>query len=375
MRKVGILTYYYNTTNYGGILQAYALCKKINTLNNELIAEQICYEYDSAINQKKTLVQLAKLLVKKILSPFLKKYRLTELNKKRMEFKKFEQSIPHSKSVFACDNINETNDLYDIFVVGSDQVWNPISIDSNFFLEFVKPGKKKIAYAASLGADDIQIDRLDIIRNKISSFDSISVREESSLILIGDIGKPIYRTIDPVFLIDKGEWIQLIKDEDTIAEAYVFVYFLSNDSGERQRVEKYAKENKLLIADFSPFQLFGENHVDCSNMGPQAFLRGIQNAEICFTDSFHCTAFCTILGIQFMVSLKKAQQNVTANDRIINILKDLNLTDHIWGTDNRVASNDPSNQEYIDEKINTYRKEGMEFLSNALVKNYEKKSN
>lgn len=39
--KIGIITHYYNSTNYGGNLQAYALCKIIGKIGAE--AEQICF--------------------------------------------------------------------------------------------------------------------------------------------------------------------------------------------------------------------------------------------------------------------------------------------------------------------------------------------
>ena len=40
--RIGIITHYYKSSNYGGNLQAYALCEIINKLGFE--AEQISYK-------------------------------------------------------------------------------------------------------------------------------------------------------------------------------------------------------------------------------------------------------------------------------------------------------------------------------------------
>jgi len=41
--KIGILTHYYGSNNYGGVLQAYALTKVLRDMGYD--AEQICFPY------------------------------------------------------------------------------------------------------------------------------------------------------------------------------------------------------------------------------------------------------------------------------------------------------------------------------------------
>ena len=365
MKKIGLLTYYYNTTNYGGMLQAFALCKAINTFGEEYRAEQICYDYNSAINEKKTFFKVLKRFTKQILSSFVRKYRKNDMSEKARAFKAFEKVIPHSSIVFSNKNISDANPYYDIFIVGSDQVWNPITLDDCFFLEFAETSKLKISYAASLGADDIDKSKLDVIRKKIMKFDWISVREKSSIKLLGNIDKRIIRTIDPVFLLDKNEWINELETTEIEEKVYVLTYFLSNDITARKKAEEYAEKKELPIVDFSPIQLYRKNFKNASNVGPLYFVKYIKNAKACFTDSFHCTAFCIMFNVDFYSFTRQSQVNITANNRIVNLLSELGLTDHLADINGDVIHN-AMNSNKIGKRICRFRKEGLDFLLQAI---------
>ena len=101
MKKIGIITYFYNSTNYGGILQAYALCKALNSLEG-VEAEQISYDYDSHIvKKKKNIKLLLKRNVKRCLSLWIKKYGVSEDEEKKIAFKYFvDRHIPHTETLY-----------------------------------------------------------------------------------------------------------------------------------------------------------------------------------------------------------------------------------------------------------------------------------
>ena len=50
-KRVGIITLYHESTNYGGNLQAYALCKFLR--NNDVTAEQISFKGGATANTAK----------------------------------------------------------------------------------------------------------------------------------------------------------------------------------------------------------------------------------------------------------------------------------------------------------------------------------
>ena len=68
MKKIGIITLYYKSTNMGGLLQAYALLRALSTLG--LDAVQICYDYNVWNREQRDL--LARLRKEQLLhtSPF-----------------------------------------------------------------------------------------------------------------------------------------------------------------------------------------------------------------------------------------------------------------------------------------------------------------
>ena len=131
------------------------------------------------MKKKKNIKLLLKRNVKRCLSLWIKKYGVSEDEEKKIAFKYFvDRHIPHTETLYKDGELIKIIDRYDCYVTGSDQVWNPVSMDDNFFLEFVS-NKKKIAYASSLGADVIEPVLLEQICKKISSFHFVSVREKS----------------------------------------------------------------------------------------------------------------------------------------------------------------------------------------------------
>lgn len=155
MKKTGILTYYYETHNYGGMLQSYAL--PLFLKKNNVLAEQICYvrtdewaftkaDYSNIKKPSFSLRLKNKLLSKK----YVKKIRPKFKNRNR-KFSEFEKCIPHSQKVYNLESISQTNEMYDSFIVGSDQIWTFRCFNPTFFGEFVSANRKLISYAASAG--------------------------------------------------------------------------------------------------------------------------------------------------------------------------------------------------------------------------------
>ena len=160
MYKVGILTLYYENINYGALLQAYALQKTIENLG--YLAEQISYALNSGYPNERLKEQLKPLI------DIYRHLKHREWHRYRDPYEKiiykFADEIPHSKKVTA-KNISSLNKKYDIFVCGSDQIWNPIGWQSILFLDFVNKGKKKIAYAASVARDYLSDNEIEFVLN------------------------------------------------------------------------------------------------------------------------------------------------------------------------------------------------------------------
>lgn len=314
--KIGIITYYYDSINYGGNLQAYALTKVIKNLGENAV--QICYDYrgvgssdlKSANNQKKSIRRRLYDLLYKIKSGELYlelmnqigKGRYTERNRAILEFNR---KIPHSEQVYNDETIIECVPLFDLFITGSDMVW--YWPNKSFFLNFTN--KTKISYAAGVSRSALPVEHQVFYRNSLKDYQAISVRDKTGLELIQKIlNKKIEYLLDPTLLLTSADWDQ-VASHRIIKDKYIFCYFLDDSKEIKQLACKYARRKKIKIVTIADFR-------DCSNgylkndrlfdirlykISPKDFISLIKYAEYVFTDSFHGMAFSTIYHKQFFV--------------------------------------------------------------------------
>ena len=146
MGSIGIVTLYHDSTNYGGNLQAYALCAVLTKQGYK--AEQICFSIHdvslkdrfSVKSTKEVILSLLRRVKRFLKKPFLKKEAIHDnfSSIRRKSFYHFNHDlIPHSDKVYSQLDIAEALDIYDMFITGSDQVWNFAWYNPICFLNFV----------------------------------------------------------------------------------------------------------------------------------------------------------------------------------------------------------------------------------------------
>lgn len=308
--KIGIITHFYKSINYGGILQSFALTKKLINLGYN--PEQLCYvmslkNLDKQCFSVKGIVIKFYILIKRAFrlnSQHLKDKSVDKTLKSEAFDEWSKKYINQSTCIYTKKNIKKSVDKYDVFITGSDQVWNYSWYDKNFFLSFVPKRKKKIAYAASIGHSQLYGKQRKIFKRHLKTFDAVSVREKDAVQLIKDIS-PVGANwvLDPVFLLEKEEWLK-VASPNQIKGKYVFCYFLHNNPKQMTLAEEYAKNMGLkivFIADmFKEIETsFGDIRIE--NAGPGQFLSLISCADVVFTDSFHASAFSCIFEKNFFV--------------------------------------------------------------------------
>ncbi len=362
-KRAGIITYYYKTTNYGGILQAYALCKYLNKIG--VYAEQIAYDYDTKVI-KANIVNKIKKSIKKLLSESLHR-DCEKINIKKEAFEQFDKNfICSSKKVYTYQSLKVSDPGDDFYISGSDQIWNPIAMDENFFLAFVSDSNKKYAYAASIGADKISEDKNIKYKKMLESYTLISVRENTGKLFLDKIGIKAEVVPDPIFLLKREEWIRIINYENKRAGKYLLTYFLGNSDILKNFAIYLSCKYKFNIIDISPFGKFKNkiNVEDNSDAGPTEFLSYIYNAEYVLTNSFHCTAFSLMFQKKFLVEEKFQQTNITSNDRIITLLDHFALTKHFINSDSKNLES--LIEEEFQCNIDEYSKSGKDFIKKIL---------
>lgn len=144
--KAYLLTFH-NALNYGAVLQCVALYKAISS-----IVECQVIDYRSPVIEKRYKVFRKEASAKDVLKSILLLHKTRE---KRKLFNRFLANNTSLTSRYDCyhDLCSASWKDSDVFIVGSDQVWNfdITHNDPTFCLKFTPEDAKCISYAASIG--------------------------------------------------------------------------------------------------------------------------------------------------------------------------------------------------------------------------------
>ena len=253
---------------------------------------------------------------------------------------------------------------YDIYIVGSDQVWRPKYSPclTNFYLDFLgQKDVKRIAYAASFGVDEWETDpkTTEIIRPLIKKFDKITVREKAAVKLCRDyLDVDAELMPDPTLLLTKEDYLSLADKGVSLkpGDKYIACYILDENEDERAFIDRISTDKELPIKNLGSF-----NWTDGKESIEQ-WISDIANAEFVITDSFHGTVFSLIFQKDF-VAIQNTSRGVS---RLISLLEELGLLDHLVES-NSLSTHffaTPVNYRIVSEKLEHKRIKGLCFLNN-----------
>ena len=368
--KNAILTWYHYQ-NYGTALQAYALQKFLNSSMYETELIKYIPEYKSQ-NEKKNIKKINIYInnrKKKYLNKIIKKKYYKNLENKSENFKEFLSKINLTEEEYNKKNLKELNQVYDNFIVGSDQIWNPNNIDYTYFLDFVDENKNKIAYAPSFGVKQNEYPyQNNKLKNLLNRFDYISVREEDGKYIIKKlINKSVKIVLDPTLLLEKKQWNEFVK-VDMNKTKYILCYFLGEQKYYWKYVKKLQKETglEIRIIPIQPEAYFKKGTIE-SEVGPMEFLDLMANAEIICTDSFHGMVFSIIFEKKFSV-LKRFKDNdrKSQNSRICNLLKLIDLEEFFIDENFEETKFIVNNYEDINNILAEKRNESKTYILDAI---------
>lgn len=389
MKKAGIISVYYQNANYGGQLQSFALPYALRRLGID--AEQICfnrhtYEMQARIARlfSGSFPQKIKALSSIVFHTFEPAiYHVKDLSVQNSlqtrinVFKQFEKQIPHSKSIVDKDTIGSIVDKYDIFICGSDVIWNAGIEPYISALGFVPESKHKIAYAPSLGTSDLPLGWYERYKKYINRLDAISVREESIAECLQSYmpDTKVYCVADPTLLLSDDEWGQFCKPQDMQEDKYILCYLLGDSIEQRRRAIELSRTLDLKLLTFpyitnNHFRKCDYNFGDIQNFSADSFdfISLIKNADLVVTDSFHAVVFSSIFHIPF-IALDRTNGNQTKmGGRVRNFLE-LTELKHQLGTlkdDSWTYILDKIDYSKLDLKLSSIRNMSFNYLKESI---------
>ena len=289
----------------------------------------------------------------------------------------FEDGNYKMKRLYIKKQYDEVVTDTDIFVTGSDQIWNPYCGGFNpmMFLEFAA-NKKRVAYSSSIARPCFPKEVEKRAKEDLMKFQYIAVREKSSVDLLKTLlnRDDIKLVVDPTYLLSRQEWeifSNRAKVEFNIPQNYIFCYFVGN------RVDDYSNmvddvTNKTGIKDVVTIDCTGTinaygNGILYKDAGPYEFVYLLRKAAFICMDSFHATVFALKFHINFAHILKTKYEGSCSsqNTRMFDLFNRYNIAYKFYKPD----SDDwltPIDYKYIDPIIENDINESMLYLKKSI---------
>lgn len=327
--KIGILTFWWTQDNYGQILQCYALQKYLTDEGHDVYLIRYLPDGDTV------QTPLWKKILKALNIPLLINYIVQKKKEKKVKLEQFANGrffdsfkntyIKQSDIVYhSYDELKNNPPEADVYIVGSDQVWNPFYIGGNklemfkkivnvYFLNFGTA--KKMSYAASWGVKNLTANEVNLITPLLCQFKYVSVREESGIDLCKKCGYGNAEWVcDPTMLLSASTYRKLYKNKSIseINKPYILLYILNDKHNINiDSIYEFAKGKNLQIIYITGNGNYDKRVKYFAKI--EEWLYFIDNAEYVITDSFHCGVFSIIFNKKFgIIPLvgKKTEMNV-----------------------------------------------------------------
>ena len=381
---IGVCIKYFHE-NYGGMLQAYATITMME--KRRLDYELIRYEkHYSMLEKAKQLPRLFNLVLindkKEALLKKLGRLRHPDFMEKdaiRMSaFDKFrKEKFTRLSPVFrGYANLCKGAERYSAVVTGSDQLWSPAGLPTNFYnLMFVPDNIRKISIASSFGVKNIPWYQVSRTRHFLNRIEFVSMRENRGSEIVKELtGRDVPTVLDPVLMFDEKEWLDLIPvQKEDIDEPYLFAYFLGANRGHREAVTSAARElgcKVVALRHLDQYVEADEHFGDFApyDVGPSRFLNLLRGAKYVCTDSFHGSVFSIIHHKSFVVFNRYDEKSkLSKNSRIDTLCENLGLEGRRFGVLADIRKQLAATIDYsrVDQKLSALKRATSDYLDAA----------
>lgn len=349
--KIALLTIWHEK-NFGAELQAYATIKTLQKLGHEVEMIDIRISDCRSENIRGKIGSL-----------------ITSIGPSHRSFCKFwKDNIPTTRRYKSLEELQTNPPKADVYMVGSDQVWNPditsVLMTPVFFLDFGDEKVRRVSYASSFGVSEWQHPKLKvIIKSLLENFHSISCREESGVhILSSEFGVSAQCVVDPCLLME--DYSDLVGE---IQEKKTLVYYPLNQDPElcQYAVDLASKIGLIPINNNRCTRLFGKIIWDRVNINE--WVRNIAESQFVITRSFHGMVFSLFYDRQFAVLTSANGRNT----RLSSLLSKLGLEDRIFTSLEELDKAKPWQNKIdftkVKESLMKLKTDSLNFIRNAVT--------
>ena len=369
--KIAILTQPLGT-NYGGIIQNYALHEILKKNGYDPTTVNRVYKKAGTLATLKTSIR--HLLKRPNSIPH------TDKVKKKVFFNNYRFIKDHIQISKELDSDEELKSYFqgqkfDVLLVGSDQVWRPMYSPNifSYYFDFANSDKeiKKLSYAASFGTEDWEYteEQTQKCRGLIQKFDAVSVREDSGIKLCSEHlnRQDVVHVLDPTLLLNAEDYSQLIGKVEK--KSGLFSYVLDDAVEKNEFIKNCASILNLKVFNNQSkykFSTSKSNKLEDHVAPPlEGWLQGFRDADFVITDSFHGTIFSIINQRPFIILVNEKR----GASRFESFLQQLDLTHRLVYDINDFDTSileTPINYDRVNEKLDVLKKESLGFLLNSL---------
>ena len=346
MKKIAIVTITNGGLNFGNRLQNYAL---------QCALESFSLDVETIFSFKNYNNNLFLSIIRRWLKFIVKSSGRAKC------FNSFNKKYIRRAKRYRYDGLNDDsfNDDYNIFIAGSDQIWNPyFHFNSDFeFLTFADQNKR-FSYAASFGADDIPDEYKTQYAKKLTGMKHISVREDRAREIVKELTNCDADVhIDPTMLLDAEHYAALeIKPDRPLPEKYLLVYFLGFIKPEYSAyINNVSNETNLPVLELSE-----SINTPFYHTGPQQFIYLLRHADYICTDSYHGTIFSIIFTKSFTTFCRNGS-DMPMMSRIETLLSKFGLQNRLYDAHETIKTVAMS-YENVNKILSIERTKAMKYL-------------
>lgn len=328
-KKIGIITMH-RINNYGSVLQAFALQYIIEKMGFDV--QLIDYNYPNIFQYTRGVALPKNDWKAKVIKSMSWLHPYNRYDYKFQDFRnRYFKLSPYYKDF---DVIHQKAISYDLYITGSDQVWNPkfTKGDTTFLLDFAEKNANKISYASSFSCTQLGKEYEATYSELLAQYQAISVREWGGVELVKRLtGQQAVITVDPTLLLDDNAWKTVVSKRCRYSKNYILLYVLSYSFNPVPYIYDLAlylsrKLNlQIVVLGKHPYLSKYKNVESILDAGPLEFLQLIENAVCVVTSSFHGTAF----SVNYKKPVYAVVNDKNDDDRISSFLSDLSLDESI----------------------------------------------